>query len=90
MNVLEVSVVISRKRRSTNLSHVSQYMLVRCLNRLFSPFPRGTCMLFAIEEYIGLDGGPPFLFKSKQNLNMLLFTGKYRTMGMNLQGYRLL
>ena len=25
----------------------------------FSPFPHGTCTLSVIEEYLGLEGGPP-------------------------------
>ena len=25
----------------------------------FSPFPHGTCSLSVVEEYLGLEGGPP-------------------------------
>lgn len=56
----------------------------------FSPFPHGTCTLSVIEEYLGLEGGPPFSRKSDQNSNTPRFTGKDRTMGTNLQGYHLL
>ncbi|GJR35303.1 putative reverse transcriptase domain-containing protein [Tanacetum coccineum] len=48
------------------------------------------CTLSVIEEYLGLEGGPPFSCKSDQNSNMPRFTGKDRTMGTNLQGYHLL
>ncbi|QCD98686.1 hypothetical protein DEO72_LG6g3408 [Vigna unguiculata] len=58
--------------------------------RFFSPFPHGTCTLSVIEEYLGLEGGPPFSRKSDQNSNTPRFTGKDRTMGTNLQGYHLL
>lgn len=47
-------------------------------------------MLSVIEEYLGLEGGPPFSRKSDQNSNTPRFTGKDRTMGTNLQGYHLL
>nr|AXU98878.1 hypothetical protein [Brassica juncea]AXU98970.1 hypothetical protein [Brassica juncea]AXU99032.1 hypothetical protein [Brassica juncea] len=56
----------------------------------FSPFPHGTCTLSVIEEYLGLEGGPPFSRKSDQNSNTPRFTGKDRTIGTNLQGYHLL
>ena len=29
------------------------------LSGCFSPFPHGTCSLSVIEEYLGLEGGPP-------------------------------
>src|ERR1041385_5307498 len=29
------------------------------LSGCFSPFPHGTCPLSVIEEYLGLEGGPP-------------------------------
>src|SRR3954469_12655150 len=60
------------------------------LSGCFSPFPHGTCTLSVIEEYLGLEGGPPFSRKSDQNSNTPRFTGKDRTMGTNLQGYHLL
>src|SRR5580698_11492587 len=28
-------------------------------SRCFSPFPHGTCSLSVVEEYLGLEGGPP-------------------------------
>ncbi|KAK8701334.1 hypothetical protein V6N13_019722 [Hibiscus sabdariffa] len=49
-----------------------------------------TSVLSVIEEYLGLEGGPPFSCKSDQNSNTPRFTGKERTMGTNLQGYHLL
>ncbi|KAL0305007.1 UNVERIFIED_CONTAM: putative mitochondrial protein [Sesamum calycinum] len=57
-----------------------------CKKGFFSPFPHGTCTLSVIEEYLGLEGGPPFSRKSDQNSNTPRFTGKDRTMGTNLQG----
>src|ERR1041384_6210773 len=56
----------------------------------FSPFPHGTCTLSVIEEYLGLEGGPPFSRKSDHHSNTPRFTGKDRTMGTNEQGYHLL
>ena len=63
-----------------------------CTPRLgfFSPFPHGTCTLSVIEEYLGLEGGPPFSRKSDHHSNTPRFTGKDRTMGTNEQGYHLL
>jgi len=29
------------------------------LSGCFSPFPHGTCSLSVVEEYLGLEGGPP-------------------------------
>lgn len=58
---------------------------------VFSLFPHGTCgTLSVIEEYLGLEGGPPFSRKSDQNSNTPRFTGKDQTMVTNLQGYHLL
>ena len=37
----------------------------------FSPFPHGTCSLSVIEEYLGLEGGPP-IFKQDFSCPALL------------------
>jgi len=57
----------------------------------FSPFPHGTCTLSITEEYLGLEGGPPWSHKSDHNSNMVFaFYLSNQTMGKNLQGYHLL
>lgn len=47
----------------------------------FSPFPHGTCTLSVIEEYLGLEGGPPFSRRRFKHLNKYKgLTGKNRTL----------
>jgi len=41
----------------------------------FSPFPHGTCSLSVIEEYLGLEGGPP-MFKQDFSCPALLKDSK--------------
>ena len=55
----------------------------------FSPFPHGTCTLSVIEEYLGLEGGPPFSLRSDPNSNTLRFTYRIEPWD-SLQGYHLL
>ena len=42
--------------------------------------------LSVIEKHIGLEGGPPFSFKSNQNSNTLRFSGKDHGEGTLLMG----
>src|ERR1700749_3481427 len=43
------------------------------LSGCFSPFPHGTCSLSVIEEYLGLEGGPP-MFRQDFTVPALLET----------------
>ena len=48
-----------RKGAPTVCRHSVSGSLSLPLSGCFSPFPHGTCALSVIEEYLGLEGGPP-------------------------------
>ena len=48
-------------------------------SRFFSPFPHGTCSLSVDQEYLGLEGGPPF-FKRDYTCPALLMLLKVRSL----------
>ncbi|KAA0066843.1 hypothetical protein E6C27_scaffold271G002080 [Cucumis melo var. makuwa] len=58
------------------LSRSSHFLATHHAKGFFSPFPHSTCTLSVIEEYLGLEGGPPFSRKSDQNSNTPRLTGK--------------
>jgi len=59
--------------------------------RFFSPFSHSTCTLSIVEEYLGLEGGPPWSHKNNHNSNKVFaFYLSNQTMRKNLQGYHLL
>src|SRR3569623_2054187 len=47
------------------------------LSGCFSPFPHGTCSLSVIEEYLGLEGGPP-MFRQDYTCPALLESVAYK------------
>ena len=56
------------------------------LSGCFSPFPHGTCSLSVVEEYLGLEGGPP-MFRQDFTCPALLVASLVSQVCFCIRGY---